>query len=68
MSRRLSLPLRQFCLGCRIGYVGDIPCHEKDIWMQMQGNMQENPGLFSVMHIVNLSREKECLADLSDAP
>ena len=45
MSGRLPLSLRQFCLGCGIGHVGDLPGHEADNWMQMQGNIQKNPGM-----------------------
>ncbi len=29
--------------------MGNFPCYEADVWMQVQGNMQENPGLLSVM-------------------
>ena len=36
-------------MGCGIRHVGNIPGRETDIWMQMQGNIQENQGLFSVI-------------------
>lgn len=48
MSRGLSLPLGQFCLGCGIRHVGNLPGSETDAWMQMQGNMQENSRLSEV--------------------
>lgn len=48
MPRRLSLPLRQFCMGCGIGHVGNLPGGETDIWMQMQGNIQKDSGMLDV--------------------
>lgn len=54
MSRRLPLPLRQFRLGCGIGHVGDLPGRETDVWMQVQGNIQESKGLLSVICAVDI--------------
>lgn len=48
MSRGLPLPLRQFGLGCGIRHVGNLPGCETDFWMQVQGNVQEDSGLFSI--------------------
>lgn len=45
MPRGLPLPLRQFCLGCGVGHVGNLPGRETDIGMQMQGNIQKNQGM-----------------------
>lgn len=52
MSGRLPLPLGQFCLGCGIGYVGNLPGYETDIWAQMQGNIQEDSGMFLIQMCV----------------
>lgn len=50
MSRRLPLPLRQLRLGFGIRHVGNLSGCEADVRMQMQGNVQENPGLLSIMY------------------
>ena len=49
MSRRLPLPFGKFRMGCGIRHVGDLPGGETDIRMQVQRDIQENTGMFSVM-------------------